>query len=187
MELFLITSVVFGLAFVLSVLSYGKLVTKYNSLKNKEEGMEELAHARRRARKIVEEAGERAQKIIEEAQLVGKDAQGAMHRALESAVDEVSSELKKRAAQELGEFRSALAEQTSIAKEALEKVTSEENDRVKQEVEAYKKQKLEEVDRAIYEIVREVTRKVLGEAITQQQHEKLVIAALDDAKQHHIL
>lgn len=50
------------------------------------------------------------------------------------------------------------------------------------EIENYKKERFQEIDRKIYQMVGEVAKKTIGKAIDLSEHEKLVMEALEKAK-----
>lgn len=50
------------------------------------------------------------------------------------------------------------------------------------EIENYKKERFQEIDRKIYQMVGEVAKKTIGKAIDLSDHEKLVMEALEKAK-----
>ena len=55
------------------------------------------------------------------------------------------------------------------------------------EIEKYKTQKIKQVDDSIGEIVKETVKKVLGKGITALEHKDLVVQALQEAKENHVL
>ncbi|MCL4387176.1 hypothetical protein M1307_02130, partial [Patescibacteria group bacterium] len=58
--------------------------------------------------------------------------------------------------------------------------------KVDQEVETYKKVRLDALDKSILNIVQEVSRKVLIREIDMNEHEKLVVKALEEAKKQNV-
>lgn len=58
--------------------------------------------------------------------------------------------------------------------------------KIEDEVDDYKIQRLKQVDETIITILQEIARKVLSREINQEEHEKLVMRALEEAKMHHI-
>lgn len=58
---------------------------------------------------------------------------------------------------------------------------------VEREIENYKKEKMKEVEEKIYQIIRDVAKKIIGKTIDLSTHEKLVIEALEKARKEKIL
>ena len=124
-----------------------------------------LRRARKKARQIVEDAREEALKIL-------ADAAG---RQVEEMRGEITLDLEEAAIAQMKEIASGIKDQV-LSSQAL----------VKEDLEAYKKQKMAEIDAQIKALVEEtanrVVKKILGESIDLKNHEDLVMKAVEDAK-----
>ncbi len=58
---------------------------------------------------------------------------------------------------------------------------------VRSEIESYKKMMLERIDQAAVEMVKDIAKQVLGASLTKEEHQKLVLEALKEAKESHVL
>lgn len=88
----------------------------------------------------------------------------------------VALDIEETAIAQIKEMSKRINEQTIASAEA-----------VKAELDAYKKQKMVEIDREVKEMVTEISKKLIGEAIDLRTHEELVIRALEDAKRSGLL
>lgn len=117
--------------------------------------------ARRRARKIVEDAREEAVKIIAEA--TGKE--------VEEIKREIALDIEEAAIVQIKEMSASLESQIQSSLEAA-----------KVEIENYKKSRMESIDTELRRRVDEIAKGVIGESIDLKTHEELIIKAVEDAK-----
>ena len=90
-------------------------------------------------------------------------------------IQEINLKTQKELSSELSQ---KFAKIYQSAKETLNKRVVE----TEKEIDNYKKERVEEMDRKIYQMLGEVAKKTLGKAIDLSTHEKLVIEALEKAK-----
>jgi len=156
------------------------LKTKFDKRKIVAREEEIVQGAKRKAERIVEEAQERALKVLGEARLGAENR----NKKLETRLDRIEEK-------EVREFRKTLEDvATSVEGEATVVVgqkIDEEVAKARVEIEKYKTQKIKQVDDSIGEIVKETVRKVLGKGITALEHKDLVVQALQEAKENHVL
>lgn len=86
------------------------------------------------------------------------------------------------AAEEIKGFRENLEKETLQSERAVAEKVSTEFAKVKEDLEVYKQKKMTEIAQAANLVVIEVTEEVLGSAISIQDHQKIVINALEKAK-----
>jgi F0F1-type ATP synthase membrane subunit b/b' len=136
----------------------------------------ELKKARKRGRKIVEEAKIKALRII-------ADAYG---EEIQKIASELAVEFKNEAVIELSRFKSELENKIVTIEEAAEKVLAQEYDELKVELENYKASKIAQIDATARETLIDVTKKVLGKSIDLRSHEELLIKSLEEAKKQNL-
>lgn len=107
------------------------------------------------------------------------EAKSQYHQQVAQTLDEMS----KSATQELSIYREKLATQSASQEHQLTQSIQTEFAKAKEEIEAYKKHKMDIVDTSIKELLLKVSEKVLGQTIPLSQHEKLIQHALEQAKQ----
>lgn len=79
-------------------------------------------------------------------------------------------------------FQTFLEEQMGGYRQEMQQRMEDSQRAAQKEIEAYKSQAFKKVEDSIYRIIQFVSQRVLGEAISIEQHRKLVITALEEAK-----
>lgn len=79
-------------------------------------------------------------------------------------------------------FQKFLEDQMSVYRQDMEHRIEESQKAAQKEIEAYKAQAFKKVEDSIYRIIQFVSQRVLGEAISIEQHRKLIVTALEEAK-----
>ena len=98
------------------------------------------------------------------------------------ASQEVEQELDK----EMDEFRDTLHEETVEMREKVEAKSEAEYQKIEKELELYKARRLKVLDETIYDILHDVSKQVFGEALSMEEHQELVMKALEEAKQNNV-
>ncbi|MEK7154766.1 MAG: hypothetical protein AAB697_01410 [Patescibacteria group bacterium] len=178
MDYQLISVLTLGVAMVGTASLY--LKTRFDKSKIVAREEEIVEGAKRKAERIINEAQERALKVLGEARLGAENR----NKKLETRLDRIEDK-------EVREFKKALGDvATSVEGEATVVVgqkIDEEVAKARVEIEKYKQLKLKQVDDNIGEIVKETVKKVLGKGITALEHKDLVLQALQEAKENHVL
>ncbi|OGZ47304.1 MAG: hypothetical protein A3J55_00110 [Candidatus Ryanbacteria bacterium RIFCSPHIGHO2_02_FULL_45_17b] len=99
-----------------------------------------------------------------------------------TTLHEASQAMAGDAKHTLDMFEIFLKEQTIGYKQQMEKKIDDLRNKVNEQVNEYKKEKLKRVDKAINEIVILVAKIVIGRSLNIQEHNELVLRALDEAK-----
>ena len=79
-----------------------------------------------------------------------------------------------------------MTRETIESQKLMNKKINEEYEKVKADLEQYRKEKLDLIDASINQIILKVVQDVLGEAIPLSKHEELVIEALEKAKREDL-
>jgi hypothetical protein len=58
---------------------------------------------------------------------------------------------------------------------------------MEKELEVYKAERLKKVDEKIFEILKDASTKAIGKSLSLEDHEDVVIKALEDAKRENVL
>ncbi len=101
---------------------------------------------------------------------------------IEQATQEVEQQIEK----EMDEFKDVLHEGTVGMQEKVEAKATAEYQKVEKELESYKARRLKAVDETIYDILHDVSKDVFGQALSMEEHQELVLKALEEAKQNNI-
>jgi hypothetical protein len=102
----------------------------------------------------------------------------------------VLEDIKKQTERNLEEISVAakaasLEEVRGISKKVQQKVDTE-HSLVAKELEVYKAEKMKHMDQEAAAVIKNMSEKVLGEAIDTKQHEALIMQALEQAKKESI-
>lgn len=195
------------------VVGYLRLINKYLALK---QGGDEqidpkvlLAQAQAKSQKILEDAYSESKKIMaksqeflvreegEIAKELGKTTQTYLNvysKTLDDintnstkVVQALPNEIKTFVVTAIDDFRLSLSQEVAKVANQTSQALKEGYIKAQQEVEAYKKERLRQIDEQALKLIQEVTRKVLGKEISLEEHEKLVLKALEEAKRQGIL
>ena len=71
--------------------------------------------------------------------------------------------------------------------QAATKSVSQKIDQTEKSIDNYKKEKLNEIDQKIFQIIEDVAKKTIGKSIDLSLHEELVVQALEKAKKENFL
>src|SRR3989344_3401354 len=99
-----------------------------------------------------------------------------------STLHEASQVMAGDAKHTLDMFETFLKDQTIGYKQQMEKKIDDLRNKVNEQVNDYKKEKLKRVDKAINEIVILVAKIVIGRSLNIKEHNELVLRALEEAK-----
>lgn len=99
----------------------------------------------------------------------------------------ISKDIENSAIAELNDFREILKKETLDSQKIVEAKIEEAYKVTQKEVEIYKAERLKIVEDKIYEIIKNVSSHVLAKSINLDEHEQLVIDALQKAKQEEVL
>ena len=164
-----------------------------------------IQEAKRDALKVIKDSNLRAQSIIKEAHVINKKSENLLEgeiekaaeihiRALEKTSDELLNFYKEMVEKEqensLDTFKkasdsiqTAVLQQVDEFKNVLHEETAEARESVEKKLEEYRSSRMQEIDKKIYDIVYEVTAKVLGKSLSIADHEAVIFKILDDVKQ----
>lgn len=167
----------------------------------------EMASAQ--ANELIKEASVKAQAIIRQAETMSSEVRRRLDTQLEQlpkaqqdiyrdvfkqvgeeaiqVLHQVADEMKVYADREVKAFGAALQERTAATQEEAKKAIEQSYQRMESEILAYKQKRLNLIDQSIHQVIREVTEEVLGKAIHTEQHQEIVIKALEDAKSAHVV
>jgi len=189
---------VIGLSLVafVTIKAYDRLLREITRLKEERELVE--ARARHKAVVIVEEARDKALEILREARIEAETKREALSHRLDNVTDRqvddykqvlqsITKAVEDGALRELSEFRKAMEMETVNAQDIVGKKIEEQYAQLQKEIEAAKKSKLEELDKKLVAVIKEAGTRVLGRILTVEDHQDLVVQALEDAKKNNVL
>jgi len=167
-----------------------------------------IAEAQSNATAIIRNAHLKAQEIIQSGDIFSKEYkqnfQASLMQILElekkqyqqiaanvesesgKVLSEMSTGLKTQVSSEMKEFHNAMTSETAKVQDALSKGVQGAYREVQKQVEGYRNQMIMEVNSKIWKVVSDATKKSIGEALSREQHEKIIVKALEEAKKQNV-
>lgn len=99
----------------------------------------------------------------------------------------ISKDIEKHTLFEIKDFMEILKKETFASQKIVEQKIEKDYSEAKGAIEAYKAEKLKIIDNDIYKILQTVSAVVLGKTLSLQDHENLIIDALNQAKKEKAL
>jgi len=163
-----------------------------------------MRQAHQQARDIIKQASTQAKNMLSDTQFIKSHASKELDRDLakesaavvqsfQEALEQVTQEAvatMKNATDSIGQvgstqvntFRETLRQELVVHKDTLDKLVADEFAKARSEVDGYKKEQIDKVDKAVSKVVVTIVEQVLGKMINVQDHEDLVVQALEQAK-----
>lgn len=149
------------------------------------------------ANRLVEEARKRSIAIISDSTDITNATKDKIKKALDASSKELLEEYKKQTTstlnmatrriekdlmEEVEDFKTTLHRETVGSQEEVEKKIGAEYNKIKIELEQYKKEQMKNIEENVYEILHDLSKTVLGKALNMEEHQELVIKSLEEAK-----
>ena len=194
------------------VLAYLRIVKRYLDLK--EGKIEEvdpriiIKQEQEKSQRILEDAQFQAHQVITKAQAFLATNESVLSKELEittqdyakkyegnleivqkniiKILENIPEDSKKMLLAEISNIKKSLAEEIGKAATEAKAAVTEAYKKAEDEVVIYKNERLRQADESIIFILKQVARKVLAKEISQDEHEKLVLKALEEAKRQGI-
>lgn len=152
-------------------------------------------------RKILDDASSQASHIITDAQYINQASKQAVDQALQKMAEEVKkgaldtsnqfmadyqTSLKQLSSQSVADFQTITKSLEADLQKQIKEFRESLLPRLEQELEAYKQHRIQEADQAIGKLVQKISRDVLNKSLTIEDHESIIIDALEKAKKEGI-
>ena len=152
-------------------------------------------------RKILDDAAKEATQIISGAHYINETTKASIDQTLQKMVQEVhttasssshqflefyQNSLKQISVNSLTDFQSIIRGLEGDYQKQLEEFQKSVLPNMEKEIEAYKQARFKEAEALVTKIVQKVSQEVLNKALTLDDHEKLVIDALEKAKKEGV-
>ena len=162
--------VILGVVLAFVVSSYQKLVEKHAALKARSKHLKEVS-------------GEEKAAFAEELGKISGEEAGEYQEILENVKNQARATLEEISK---STREASVAEVKGMSSFFKTKV-DEEYTKIQSELEKYKKDRLKEIDENKNQIIKDMSTKVLGEAIDTDKHQELIMKALEEAKKENVL
>ncbi len=157
-----------------------------------------VSAARQKAVRLVSQARDQAIQIISRARISADGNKVRLQQRLDEIsasqlqefqklISNISKDIESDALKEISEFKQAMELETIQSQRVVAEKIQDEYHRVQAELDQAKKEKLAQLDIKIKEIIAEVVKQVAGKTISIEDHEQLVIKALEEAKKQHAI
>lgn len=186
------------LKFHLQDKSLSKLnTTKEKALKILADASEQAANILKQADVLKSEMGEEAKQDLSELTNKQKEALLKATEELKSGFSEllkqieeedinlfksVTKDIENITSTEVRGFEKRLHDETIGQQNTIDQKVKEAFERANQEIETYKKEKMEAVDKQVFSLLQQVAKDVLGKRLTNEDHRQLIMDALKRAK-----
>jgi hypothetical protein len=156
------------------------------------------------AQEIIRKANYRALQILENSNIFSKGLRKEMKESVDKlsstlldtykqtieeeknrnikTIEDVSYQVRQELVKEINDFKEILHKETVDSQEMVEGELKTEYDKVKQELDLYKKAELKKIDAKIYEIVVKTTKECVGKTLDVQSHQEIILQCLEDCK-----
>lgn len=184
-----------------------RLSQKYYKLKDLEKG--KLAQAEENARKQIEDAQKKALEIVNRSQQLTEETRKQMQQQILQSISkqlqeyqqimeqvkgvmlqeasELTGELKAAATADINKMSSEVQKTISQQQAALQQKVDLEFSSISKVVDEYKEKRLEFIEQQITEMVIQTAKEVIGKSLSLQEHEDLIMQALEKAKSENVL
>lgn len=102
-------------------------------------------------------------------------------------VKKITEEIEKQAGAELASFTEALRKELITSQKNMQQQIEANYQTVQKEVESYKQAQMTQVQQHIFELIRFLTESALGKGISLNEHQDLVLSALQEAKAQGVI
>ncbi len=154
-------------------------------------------HANKKALKLTEKASENAENIIIAAKYITEKAKSEIEKEIKEAMSLIKKDLSSKTAKELQniiktnnaeieDFVNSLKEKSISANTELEDHIKISLNNALNDVENYKKQKVNEVEKNIDKLILNICKEFLSKNITLDEHKKLIFSSLERAKKEGV-
>jgi hypothetical protein len=207
MALFQILTIVADIIiFVLALYYFFRLREKEKLIEKERSQTDESYHhvvddALVKERKIIEDAAYQASQIIAGTNYVTSSAKTTMDQAmktmegsLEQKADDASqafsksysTSLQQVAVRSMSDFQTITHEMGIELQRQTKEFSNTLLPRLEQELEEYRKIRLQQADRTVTHIIQEVSQEILNKSISIEDHQRLLIDALEKAKKEGV-
>lgn len=213
----IISVIATGGALLMLAVSHLKMLKKYNLLLKEEnhlkhehkKELEILEDARKKAAKIIGDAHfvdnnaknqfqEQLKTVslnaIKDFEKTSGDFLKAYRKELEDLklntvkiVNSITKDIESDTLSELKDFKEILKKETYASQKIVEQKIEKDYEEAKKAIDAYKAEKIKVIEDDIYKVLQTVSVLVLGKALSLQDHENLIIDALNQAKRERII
>jgi len=98
----------------------------------------------------------------------------------------ISHEVETEVKNEISEFKDVLHKETINAESQIQNKIKQDYSAIENELKQYKHDKLSSLDEKIYEIITLVSKRIIGKALSLEEHEDFIMKVLEDIKKEGV-
>ena len=174
-----------GVVLAVVTAGYVGLAAKLKVEREHEDRIKEKA--REKAGVILRQAQDKAMQMIREAKVLTEEQSETLAKQLKKTISVKMKDYEEGVEEEVKGFRKTLELEAVGAEKVVAARVEREYEEARVQVEEYKKAKLAKIDAEIMGIVSDTVKNVTGKVIPLEEHRKLIISALEEAKREHVL
>jgi len=167
-----------------------------------QEAMRILDEARVKSINIMGEAQIRAQKVLSEVTNLSTEAKNGLTKRIEALylkqenileqmggelakfykeiISKEKIEIKKEAISNIEEFKDTMEKETIESQKEIEEKLKQSYEEVEKELADYKREKVSALNEKIFQVLADITEKIVGKSVDQTEHEKIILETLRD-------
>jgi F0F1-type ATP synthase membrane subunit b/b' len=170
------------------VVSYHKTLKRERKLEEEikamraagsEEARRVILNAQVQATEVIKNAQLKAQELINASEIFSKEYKQSFQTILERETNKMLSTMSQN-------INSQIDTEVKNLHGAFDKALTGALSKAQTQVEEYKKAVMERVGTAVFALIQSVAKKTLKESLSREQHEKLIIKALEEAKKQNV-
>jgi hypothetical protein len=168
-----------------------------------------ISQAQVKAQQILQEAANKASQITNQAEMFNQKQEEAINKIIEQTkqtyaieykkaieimqtgstkiMQTISDDIKNQMVTQVDGFRKNLQAEVVNSKEEIRKAILKAFENTDKDIEGYKKMRFEQIEKTILTMIKNITKEVLAKEISIEEHEKMVIKALEEAKKQGLL
>ncbi|OGH22094.1 MAG: hypothetical protein A3F31_00110 [Candidatus Levybacteria bacterium RIFCSPHIGHO2_12_FULL_38_12] len=129
-------------------------------------------------KKQVKDLGTTSNELLDDYQKLLEDAK----KDSLNMVKNISKSIEMSALSEVQDFKDVLRQETLVSQKVVAEKIQQEYDQIQEDVKAYKQEKLKQVEDSLFALLKKVSEETIGKTLSLEQHEELVLEALERGK-----
>jgi flagellar biosynthesis/type III secretory pathway protein FliH len=177
-----------SIALVVVTVFYADLLKKFNTLMTEYDKFK--LHEDKKTMHILQEARKKAANDKNLEEMFREELESSILKQIDifrreaaKAVSKMCKAVESSSEEQLKDFKEIMKQETYASQKKLEEKIEQDYASTQKELESYKQNEMKKVDESVYKIVYRVSELVLGKGLSLQEHQQIILEALDKAKE----
>lgn len=177
-----------SIALVVVTVFYADLLKKFNTLMTEYDKFK--LHEDKKTMHILQEARKKAANDKDLEEMFREELESSILKQIDifrreaaKAVNKMRKAVESSSEEQLKDFKEIMKQETYASQKKLEEKIEQDYESTQKELESYKQNEMKKVDESVYKIVYRVSELVLGKGLSLQEHQQIILEALDKAKE----